>query len=371
MNRTPLPRSRRAASAMAVAAAYGLRLSPAVPAAPAESRPRRTPRAPPRARPTTPRMTIAMVTHAPSGDTFWDTHPQGRRGRGRQGQRQADLLERPETAADQANLVQNAIDQKVDGIARHPRQAGRHEGRGREGRQGRHPRRRPQRGHASDWQKQDLLSFFGQDEAISGEALGDQARPTGTKHAPVRGPGPGRGQPGRGRCAGVEKGFKGKTDKLYVNGADMPSVKSTITAKLKQDSSIDQVVTLGAPIALTAAQSVDETDTRRRSPLSTSTRSSSRRSRAAPSSSPSTSSPTSRATWRSHSLWLHKNNGNYMGGGEAPILTGPAFVDQGQRRHHRRVRREGHSVTNMTRQAEPAVTTPPAWPRQGEGQASA
>jgi simple sugar transport system substrate-binding protein len=28
------------------------------------------------------------------------------------------------------------------------------------------------------------------------------------------------------------------------------------------------------------------------------------------------------------SLWLYKNNGNYSGGGEQPVLTGPAFVDK-------------------------------------------
>ncbi|MER5665900.1 sugar ABC transporter substrate-binding protein, partial [Streptomyces mirabilis] len=28
------------------------------------------------------------------------------------------------------------------------------------------------------------------------------------------------------------------------------------------------------------------------------------------------------------SLWLYKTNGNYSGGGEQPILTGPAFVDK-------------------------------------------
>ena len=26
------------------------------------------------------------------------------------------------------------------------------------------------------------------------------------------------------------------------------------------------------------------------------------------------------------SLWLYKNNGNFSGGGEQPVLTGPAFV---------------------------------------------
>ncbi len=28
------------------------------------------------------------------------------------------------------------------------------------------------------------------------------------------------------------------------------------------------------------------------------------------------------------SLWLHRTNGNFSGGGEQPVLTGPAFVDK-------------------------------------------
>ncbi len=58
------------------------------------------------------------------------------------------------------------------------------------------------------------------------------------------------------RCAGVKQGFKGQTEILNVNSKDMPSVESTITAKLQQDPSIDHIVALGAPIALTAVQSV-------------------------------------------------------------------------------------------------------------------
>lgn len=71
----------------------------------------------------------------------------------------------------------------------------------------------------------------------------------------------------------MKKGFSGETENLCVNGSDMPSVKSTITAKLKQDTSIDEVVTLGAPFALTAMQSVDDAGSETRSPRSTSTRS--------------------------------------------------------------------------------------------------
>ena len=66
-----------------------------------------------------------------------------------------------------------------------------------------------------------------------------------------------QGQVGaRGPLRRREEGLPGgSTEILNVNGKDMPSVESTITAKLQQDPSIDHVVTLGAPIALTAVQS--------------------------------------------------------------------------------------------------------------------
>src|SRR5206468_9525202 len=56
------------------------------------------------------------------------------------------------------------------------------------------------------------------------------------------------------RCAGLKSTFAA-TENLNVNGKDMPSVESTITAKLQQDPSIDYIVALGAPFALTAVQS--------------------------------------------------------------------------------------------------------------------
>jgi simple sugar transport system substrate-binding protein len=37
------------------------------------------------------------------------------------------------------------------------------------------------------------------------------------------------------RCAGVKAGFSGAVENLNVNRTDMPSVQSTITAKLQQD----------------------------------------------------------------------------------------------------------------------------------------
>ncbi|MGW4756239.1 sugar ABC transporter substrate-binding protein [Streptomyces chartreusis] len=274
---------------------------------------------------TTPRMTIAMVTHAPSGDTFWDTIRKGAEVAAAKDNVKL-IYSNDETAADQANLVQNAIDQKVDGIAvtlakpdalkdvvAKAVKAG-----------------IPVVGFnagMTDWQKQGLLSFFGQDEAISGEALGTRLNGTGAKHAlcvvQVQG-----AVNLEQRCAGVEKGFKGKTDKLYVNGADMPSVKSTITAKLKQDSSLDQVITLAAPVALTAVQSVDETGSKAKIATFDLSKELIAAVKDGSVEFAVDQQPYLQGYLAVDSLWLYKNNGNYSGGGEAPILTGPAFVDK-------------------------------------------
>ncbi|MFE7277510.1 sugar ABC transporter substrate-binding protein [Streptomyces sp. NPDC057623] len=324
MNRTPLPRSRRIASAVAVAAAAALVVAGCSSGSGGKQAEENAEGAA-AGKANTPRMTIAMVAHAPAGDTFWDTIRKGAEAAAAKDNVKL-IYSSDDAAADQAALVQNAIDQKVDGIAvtlakpdamkdvvAKAIKAG-----------------IPVVGFNAgmpDWQKQGLLSFFGQDEAVSGEALGTKLNDTGAKHAlcvvQVQG-----AVNLEQRCAGVEKGFKGKTDKLYVNGADMPSVKSTITAKLKQDSSIDQVVTLAAPIALTAAQSVDETGSKAKiatfdlnKELISAIKDDSIEFAV-------DQQPYLQGYLAVDSLWLYKNNGNYMGGGEAPILTGPAFVDK-------------------------------------------
>ena len=42
-------------------------------------------------------------------------------------------------------------------------------------------------------------------------------------------------------------------------------------------------------------------------------------------------------------LYLYKKNGNILGGGK-PSLTGPAFVDTSQRRHHPAVHQPEHPL---------------------------
>jgi simple sugar transport system substrate-binding protein len=179
----------------------------------------------------------------------------------------------------------------------------------------------------SDWQKLGLMEFFGQDETVAGEALGKRLNEAGAKNAVcvIQEQGNiGLTQ----RCAGVKKTFTGKLQTLNVNGTDMPSVKSTITAKLTQDKSIDYVVTLGAPFALTAVQSASDAGSKAKIATFDLNKDLTGAISKGTIEFAVDQQPYLQGYLAIDSLWLYKNNGNYMGGGEQPVLTGPAFVDK-------------------------------------------
>ncbi|MFD8045903.1 sugar ABC transporter substrate-binding protein [Streptomyces chartreusis] len=272
---------------------------------------------------TTPRMTVAMITHAAPGDTFWDLIRKGAEAAAAKDNVKLVYSSDP-TAGNQANLVQNAIDQQVDGIAL--------------------TAAKPSAMKAviakadaagipvvgfnaglDDWKELGMLEYFGQDENIAGAAFGERLGETGAKHALCVIQEQGHVAL-EARCAGLKKGFKGRTDNLYVNGTDMPSVKSTITAKLQQDSSIDQVVTLGAPFALTAVQSVSDAGSKAEvatfdlnKELVTAVQDGKVEFAV-------DQQPYLQGYLAVDSLWLYRTNGNFSGGGSAPVLTGPAFI---------------------------------------------
>ncbi|MDN5383873.1 sugar ABC transporter substrate-binding protein [Streptomyces sp. LB8] len=274
---------------------------------------------------TTPRMTVALITHQAPGDTFWDIVRKGAEAAAAKDNVKLVYTADP-NAGNQANLVQNAIDQKVDGIAVTLAKpdamksvlakaessgipvVGLNSGMG-------------------EWQKLGLMSFFGQDESVSGEAFGKKLNEVGAKktvcviHE--------QGNVGLDqRCSGLKKTFKGSTQILYVNGADMPSVKSTITAKLKQDKGIDYVATLGAPIAMTAVQSVGDAGSKAKVATFDLNKELTGAIKKGDIEFAVDQQPYLQGYLAVDALWLYKNNGNYSGGGEQPVLTGPAFVDK-------------------------------------------
>ncbi|MFF2515889.1 substrate-binding domain-containing protein [Streptomyces sp. NPDC058086] len=271
----------------------------------------------------TPRMTVAMITHAAPGDTFWDLIRKGAQAAAAKDNVKLVYSSDP-NAGSQANLVQNALDQKVDGIALTAAKpdalkavAAKAESAG-----------IPVVGFNSgldDWKRLDMLEYFGQDENIAGQAFGRRLNQLGAKHAlcVIQE----QGQVAlEARCAGLKKGFTGKTDTLYVNGTDMPSVKATITAKLRQDSSIDQVVTLGAPFALTAVQSAQDAGGKAKIATFDLNRDLVKAVQSGSVEFAVDQQPYLQGYLAVDALWLYKTNGNVSGGGTAPVLTGPAFV---------------------------------------------
>ncbi|MFE1313064.1 sugar ABC transporter substrate-binding protein [Streptomyces sp. NPDC058755] len=273
----------------------------------------------------TPRMTVALVTHQSPGDTFWDIVRKGAEAAAAKDNIKLIYSADP-NAGNQANFVQNAIDQKVDGIAITLAKPDAMKGVVNKAGAAKIPVVGLNSG-LSDWKKLGLLQFFGQDETVAGEAFGKRLNEVGAKKAVcvIQEQGNvGLTQ----RCDGVKKTFSGTTETLYVNGTDMPSVKSTITAKLKQDSAIDYVVTLGAPFALTAVQSVGDAGSKAKVATFDLNNQLTSAIKKGTIQFAVDQQPYLQGYLAIDSLWLYKNNGNYSGGGEQPVLTGPAFVDK-------------------------------------------
>ena len=129
------------------------------------------------------------------------------------------------------------------------------------------------------------------------------------------------------RCAGVREGFKGRSEILNVNSKDMPSVESTITAKLQQDKSIDHVVALGAPIALAAVQSKNNAGSSATIVTFDTNAALVDAIKAGDVKWAVDQQPFLQGYLAIDSLWLYLNNKNLIGGGQA-TLTGPSFIDE-------------------------------------------
>lgn len=267
-------------------------------------------------------MTFAMITHAAPGDTFWDIERKGAQAAAKHLGARLIYAHNP-AVGQQATLVQNVVDQGVDGIAltlSHPeamkgvvnkaKQAG-----------------IPVIGFNSglnDWEAVGVFAYIGQDPVVAGAAYGDRLNKVGAKSVLCVNHEQGNVSLAR-RCAGIAKAFKGKTQTLYVNGKNMPGVRSRILAKLQQDSGIDYVATLGAPFALAAEQAIRRTG---RDVTLTTFDLNDRVMKAIKKGDirwAVDQQPYLQGYLAIESLWLKATNGNVIGGGK-PILTGPTFV---------------------------------------------
>ncbi len=272
----------------------------------------------------TPRFTVAMVTHGPPGDTFWDLIRKGAETAAKKDN--IDLKYSAELQGpDQANLVQNAIDSKVDALAVTLAKPEALAPAVKTALQDGIPVVAFNAG-IDNWKAAGAKAYFGQDEKISGEAAGKRLAADGAKKVVCVIQDQGNVAL-ESRCAGVKAGFGGDVENLNVNGTDMPSVQSTITAKLQQDPSIDYIMTLGAPIALAATDSVANAGSTARIATFDTNAALVDAIKSGDVQWAVDQQPFLQGYLAVDSLWLFLNNGNVIGGGQ-PTLTGPAFIDK-------------------------------------------
>jgi len=202
-----------------------------------------------------PRLTFAMISHAPEGDAFFDVIKKGAQEAADKDNVEFKYSSSGEVPV-QSTFIQNAIDSKVDGIAvslpdpdalapviQKAVAAG-------------IPVVAFNAGDRA-WQKTGALAFYGEPEVLAGEFAGTKLNELGSKHTLCVLQAQGQVQL-EDRCAGIASKFGGQTEKLYANGTDTPQYVSTVSAKLRQDPSIDSVVTLGPSLGVAVQQQLEQ-----------------------------------------------------------------------------------------------------------------
>ena len=273
----------------------------------------------------TPRITIALITHATPGSAFWDVVQKGAETAAAKDNVELRYTSDPQAPA-QANLVQTAIDSKVNGIAitlSNPDamapavQAAVKAG---------IPVVALNSG-ASAWQKVGAQQFFGQDEDVAGRATGERLASEGAKKVLCLVHEQGNISL-ESRCAGITAALKGGTvENLYVNGQDMTAVESTLTAKLQQDPTFDTIATLDSSTAHIAVKSKATTGVKANIVSFGVDPQLVKEIKAGDVAWTSDQQPFLQGYLAVDSLWLYINNRNMIGGGQA-VLTGPAFIDK-------------------------------------------
>lgn len=271
----------------------------------------------------TPRLTIAMITHEMPGDAFWDLVRKGAETAAKKDNIELRYSNDPD-APNQANLVQNAIDSGVQGIAVTLAKPDAMQGAVHNAVDKGIPVVGLNSGFA-DWKAMGAKEFFGQDEYMAGQAAGDRLKAEGaTKvicvieeqgHVDLEN-----------RCAGAKNRFPA-TEILNVNGMDRPSSEATTTAKLQQDPSIDRVLTQGAPMAMTAVQSVKNAGSNAKVATFGTDAALVDGIKNGDVQWAIDVQPFLQGYLAVDALWLYLNNGNVIGGGQ-PTLTGPSFIDK-------------------------------------------
>ena len=272
----------------------------------------------------TPTMTVAFITHQAPGDTFWDIIRKGAEAAAAKSNIDLQYSNDPD-ATKQAQLIQAAVDKKVDGIAVTDPNT-------------------PALGAAikaavaagipvtmlnaggNDALGLGAIGYFGQGEKDAGIGAGKKIVDEGGKNIICVIQEQGQQQL-EDRCAGVAEGAAGaKVERVYVNGRDDSAVTTTIQAKLTEDKAIDTVLTLGAQFALDAVKAVEASGSAAKIGTFDTNKELVAAIKDGKVGFAIDQQPYLQGYLATDALWLFKTNGNTIGGG-SNVATGPSFID--------------------------------------------
>ncbi|WP_461189243.1 substrate-binding domain-containing protein [Arthrobacter sp. Z4-13] len=272
---------------------------------------------------TTERMRVALITHAAPGDTFWDIVRKGAEEAAAKDNVELLYTSDPEGGR-QAQLIEQAVDQKVDGIAVTLAKPEALKDALKKATDAGIPVVSLNAGE-STFAQVGAFTHFGSDERLAGVAVGEKLQAEGLKRpiCVIQE----QGHVGlEARCAGVKEKVPA-TEILYVTGTDMTQVSSTVTAKIQAATDTDVVIGLGAPYTLTMLKAVTAAGSAVK--VASFDMNAELAQKIADGEVLFTvdQQPWLQGYGAIDALWQAKRGGFRVGGGQ-PVLTGPAIVDK-------------------------------------------
>jgi simple sugar transport system substrate-binding protein len=270
-------------------------------------------------------MTIAMVTHSDEG-SFWSVVKKGAQQAAKD--EGVKLVWSPSNndPQKQAQLIDAAVSQKVDGLAVSVPNASAIKGALAKAKSAGIPIVTLNSG-AEDFKALGAITHVGQTETIAGEAAGEKLKAAGVKkvlcviHEQNN---IGLQQ----RCDGVKKGFGGDVVNQQVKGTeDIATTQTEIKSKLQADKSFDGVIALNPDIASAAVTAVKGASSDAKIATFDITPSVLKDIKAGTVLFAVDQQQYLQGYLPIVFLKLFKDNANTVGGGQ-PVLTGPGFVDK-------------------------------------------
>ena len=270
-------------------------------------------------------LTIAMVTHG-DGGSFWSVAKKGAEQAAKDEGVKLIYNESNNDPQKQAQMIEAAVSQKVDGLAVSAPNPDAIKGALAKAKAANIPIITLNSG-ADVYKELGALTHVGQDEAIAGRAAGAKLKEEGAKkvlciiHEQNN---IGLNQ----RCAGAKQGFGGAVDNLQVKGtADIATTQTEIKSKLQADKSYDAVLALNPDIAIAAKGAIKGASSNAKLATFDLSPDVIKGIKAGDILFAVDQQQYLQGYLPVVFLTLYKTNANTIGGGQ-PVLTGPGFVDK-------------------------------------------